>query len=103
MTTKALTTAATLIAALSAVSHSRADDAEAFYKGRQIRFIVGHVVGNDYDIGTRLLAKHLPKYIPGHPTFVVQNMPQGAGVAAANFLYGQAPRDGSVMGTFSRN
>jgi tripartite-type tricarboxylate transporter receptor subunit TctC len=103
MTTKALTTAAALLVSLSAVCHSRADDADAFYKGRQIRFIVGHVVGNDYDVGTRLLARYLPKHVPGHPTFVVQNMPQGAGVAAANFLYGQAPRDGSVMGTFSRN
>src|SRR6266403_5342614 len=26
-----------------------------------------------------------------------------ASVAAANYVYGQAPRDGTVMGTFSRN
>ena len=30
-------------------------------------------------------------------------MPAAASVAAANYVYGQAPRDGTVMGTFSRN
>jgi tripartite-type tricarboxylate transporter receptor subunit TctC len=30
-------------------------------------------------------------------------MPQAASVAAANYLYTQAPRDGTVLGSFSRN
>ena len=74
-----------------------------FYHGKQIRLIVGHPVGNDHDIGGRLLAKYLPKHIPGHPTVVVQNMTAAASVVAANYVYVQAPRDGTVIGTFSRN
>jgi tripartite-type tricarboxylate transporter receptor subunit TctC len=30
-------------------------------------------------------------------------MPQAASIAAANFLYAQAPRDGTMFGSFSRN
>jgi tripartite-type tricarboxylate transporter receptor subunit TctC len=78
-------------------------NAADFYQGRQIRLIVGFPPGNDYDLGARLLVKYLAKHIPGEPGIVVQNMPQAASVAAANYLYTQAPRDGTVLGTFSRN
>jgi tripartite-type tricarboxylate transporter receptor subunit TctC len=74
-----------------------------YYRGKQIRMIIGHPVGNDYDLGGRFLAKYLTKHIPGNPLIVVSNMPAASSVAAANFLYGQAPRDGTVFGSFSRN
>lgn len=77
--------------------------AETFYRGKQIHLIAGFPVGNDYDVGARLLVKYLPKYIPGAPAVIVQNMPQAASVAAVNYLYAQAPRDGTVFGSFSRN
>ncbi|MEA2907445.1 MAG: hypothetical protein QOI12_4832 [Alphaproteobacteria bacterium] len=98
-------TACCLVAALCLAmsSAAQAESAQDFYRNKQIRIIVGHAVGNDYDIGSRLLAKHLPKHIPGRPTVVVQNMPQAASIVAANYVYGQAPRDGTVIGTFSRN
>jgi len=35
---------------------AHAQSAEEFYKGRQIQMVVGYEVGNDYDIGARLLA-----------------------------------------------
>src|SRR5262245_66254721 len=96
---KAIIVAALLIA-FGVTSTARSQD---FYKGKTLRVIVGHNVGNDYDVGTRLLTKYLSKHIPGHPAIVVQNMPQGAGIASANFLQGPAPRDGLVMGSFTRN
>jgi tripartite-type tricarboxylate transporter receptor subunit TctC len=65
--------------------------------------IVGHPPGGDYDIGGRLLAKYLSRYVPGRPTIVVQNLPAAASIAAANMLYNSAPRDGTVFGSFSRN
>src|SRR5262245_15125473 len=74
-----------------------------FYKGKQIRMIIGHEVGNDYDLAGRVLARYLAKHIPGQPTIVVQNMPAAASIPAVNFLYAQAPRDGTVFGSFSRN
>src|SRR5207237_10049803 len=58
---------------------------------------------NNYDPAGLLLARYLAKHIPGEPTIIVQNMPAAASVAAANFLYAQAPHDGTVLGSFSRN
>ena len=96
-----LVAAATLLIGLS--SSAQAQSAEEFYKGRQLTLVVGYEVGNDYDVGARLLARYLPKQLPGQPVIVVQNMPQAAGLAAANFIYVRAPRDGSVLGSISRN
>src|SRR3954451_8714732 len=74
-----------------------------FYKGKQVRLISGHPVGGDYDVGARFLAKHLQRHIPGQPAVIVQNMPQAASIVAANFIANVAPRDGTVIGSFSRN
>jgi tripartite-type tricarboxylate transporter receptor subunit TctC len=80
-----------------------ADPVEDFYKGKQIRIVTGAVAGDGYDLWSRLLAKHMGKYIPGRPAIIVQNMP-GAGTAiAANYVFNKAPRDGTVIGSFSRS
>src|SRR5262249_45017284 len=93
-----------LVAALCLAPHSAvAQGAADFYHGKQIRLISGHPVGGDYDVGARFLAKHLSRHIPGQPVIVVQNMPAAASVVAANYVYNQAPRDGTVIGSFSRN
>lgn len=82
---------------------AQAQGAAEFYKNRQVQLIVGYEAGNDYDIGARLLARYLSKQLPGQPAIIVQNMPQAAALAAANFIYSRAPRDGSVIGSISRN
>src|SRR5262245_62061449 len=94
-----LVVAGMVLLGAAATAHAQAD----FYRGKQVRLIVGHPVGNDHDVGGRLLARYLGKHIPGQPTVVVQNMTAAASVAAANYVYTQAPRDGTVIGTFSRN
>jgi tripartite-type tricarboxylate transporter receptor subunit TctC len=99
--------AARLVAALCLASGlsvgANAQSASDFYKGKQIRMVIGHPVGGDYDIGGRLLAKYLSRHIPGQPIIVVQNMPAAGSLVAANWLHNQAPRDGLVFGSFSRN
>src|SRR3954462_6231916 len=81
----------------------RGESVQDFYKGKQVRLISGHPVGGDYDVGARFLAKHLQRHIPGQPAVIVQNMPQAASIVAANFIANVAPRDGTVIGSFSRN
>jgi tripartite-type tricarboxylate transporter receptor subunit TctC len=76
---------------------------EAFYKGRSVNMIIGYSVGGGYDLYARILANHLGKHIPGNPTIVPQNMTGAGSAKAANFLYSVAPKDGSVIGTFSRS
>jgi tripartite-type tricarboxylate transporter receptor subunit TctC len=95
------TGAAVLVLALACGAHG--EGAPDFYKHRQIQLIVGYEAGNDYDLGARLLARYLPRHIPGQPTIIVQNMPQAAGTVAANSLYVRAPRDGTVLASISRN
>ena len=90
-----------VVLALALDAH--AQGAQEFYKNKQIQLIVGYEAGNDYDIGARLLARYLPKYLPGQPTIIVQNMPQAAALGSANYLYVRAARDGTVMGSISRN
>jgi tripartite-type tricarboxylate transporter receptor subunit TctC len=80
-----------------------ADPIEEFYAGKRITFIVGTSAGAPYDVWTRLLGRHLGKHIPGHPTFVPQNMPGGGSITAANHLYGQAARDGTTLAMISRS
>jgi tripartite-type tricarboxylate transporter receptor subunit TctC len=92
-----------VLLAVGAASAADEQGASEFYQNKQLRMIVGYVVGNDYDVGARLLAKYLPKHIPGQPAIIVQNMPQAASRGAANYVYAQAPRDGTVIGSFSRN
>jgi tripartite-type tricarboxylate transporter receptor subunit TctC len=94
--------AAILAAAALATSHAQADSVADFYKGKQINLVVGYGPGGGNDVYARLLARHLPRHIPGNPTIVVQNMPGAGSLRAANYLYNVAPKDGTVFGTFAR-
>ena len=73
------------------------------YAGKTVTIIVGYKPGGGYDAMARLLARHLPKHIPGKPTVIVQNMPGGNSIIAANYLYSSAKPDGMTLGTFNRN
>jgi tripartite-type tricarboxylate transporter receptor subunit TctC len=96
-----------LIAAFCLVSSwtsgTHAQTPQEFYRSKQLQLIVGYEAGNDYDVGARLLARHLAKRLPGQSTVIVQNMPQAAALAAANYLYVKAARDGTILGAISRN
>jgi len=73
---------------------ARADD---FYKNKQIRIISSSGPGVLYDLYSRLLARHLPRHIPGAPSIVVTNMVGAGGVVATNYVANVAPRDGTVL------
>ena len=85
-------------AAGAAISPAQAQSPEQFYAGKQLRFIIHTTAGGDYDAWARLLAKHMPKHIPGNPTFVVSNMHIASGLAMTNYMQMSAPRDGTVIG-----
>jgi len=89
-----------LLAAALAYSPAAAD--EPFYKGKTISLIIGSNASGGYDTYGRLLARHMGKHIPGHPNFVVQNMPGAGGLRSANHLYNVAAKDGAVMGIFDQ-
>src|SRR5215467_10422821 len=91
-----------LIASLWLTS-AGAQPAEQFYLGkRELTLITSSAAGGGYDQYSRLLARHMARYLPGNPTIVVQNMIGGGGIRSANFLYNVAPRDGTVFGLIDR-
>jgi tripartite-type tricarboxylate transporter receptor subunit TctC len=94
---------AALLVLLAAVRAVHADAVADFYRGRTVTLVVGYGPGGGYDLCARLVARHLGRYIPGHPTVVVQNMPGAGSLRAANHLYAVAPNDGATIGTIARD
>ena len=75
----------------------------AQFEGKTITIVVGFKTGGGYDRTARILARHLPKYLPGKPNVIVQNMPGANSIIAANHVYSVAKPDGLTIGTFNRN
>ena len=73
------------------------------YEGKTVTIVVGFKAGGGYDRTARILARHLPKHIPGKPNVIVQNMPGANSITAANHVYAVAKPDGLTIGTFNRN
>ena len=84
-------------------SAAQADAVADFYKGRSVTVVVSSSAGGGYDTLARALARHIGKHLPGHPVFVVRNMPGAGGMAASNFLFTNADKDGSVIGLVQNN
>jgi tripartite-type tricarboxylate transporter receptor subunit TctC len=70
-----------------------------FYKLKTISLITSTGVGGTYDVLARMIARHMPRYIQGHPTIIVENMPGGGNVLATNYMYAIAPKDGTAIAT----
>jgi tripartite-type tricarboxylate transporter receptor subunit TctC len=88
-----------LVLAVSAPTHAPAQDSVAeFYKGKQLRMVVGSAVGGGYDLYARALARHIVNHIPGRPTMIVQNLPPAGSMVMTNQLYNQGPQDGTAIG-----
>jgi tripartite-type tricarboxylate transporter receptor subunit TctC len=80
-----------------------ADSVSDFYKNRSVSLVIGYSVGGGYDAYARLLARYIGKHIPGEPSIIPQQMTGAGSLRAANYIFSVAPKDGSVLGTFSRS
>ena len=77
--------------------------ADDFFAGKTLPIMCGDPPGGGVDAGARLLARHLPRFIPGNPGVIVQNMPGAGGLVAANHLYAKAERNGLTLGLPGRD
>lgn len=93
----------TLIIAATMGIVSPAGAASSFYEGKTVRIIVGFSAGGGFDITARVIANTMPKYIPGHPTIIVENMPGASSLIAANNTYSRTKPDGLAIGLFHGN
>jgi tripartite-type tricarboxylate transporter receptor subunit TctC len=86
------------LAAPTASAQSVAD----FYRGKTITIVVGSDSGGGYDLNARTIARHMGRHLPGNPSFIVQNRPGAGSLAAANYVYEVAPKDGTVIAAVQR-
>jgi tripartite-type tricarboxylate transporter receptor subunit TctC len=89
--------AVALLSGICALAPAQA--AEPFYKGKTVTLYVTSGTGGSVDLMARLGARHLGKHIPGNPTVIVKNKPGAGGVVGANFLFSQARKDGTELGS----
>jgi tripartite-type tricarboxylate transporter receptor subunit TctC len=89
--------------AFAGCSAATAQTPADFYKGRNVTIVIGIAPGGGYDLGARMVARHISKHIPGNPNVIAQNMPGANSVLAANYVSGIAPKDGSIIWTGSRS
>ena len=78
----------------------QADPVEDFYKGKTFTFVSGYPPGGGYDSYARIFGRFFGRFLPGHPTVVVNSMPGAGSMVAANYLYNSAPADGTQIGLF---
>jgi tripartite-type tricarboxylate transporter receptor subunit TctC len=87
---------------LAFASSAAAQSADDFYRGKQLKLIVGTSSGQDYDLWARLIGRHITRHIPGQPSLIVENMPGAGHIIATNHLFNVAPKDGTAIGMVSR-
>jgi tripartite-type tricarboxylate transporter receptor subunit TctC len=80
-----------------------AETAEEFYRSHPLSIVIGFPPASAYDLYGRAVGRHIAKHIPGNPAVLPVNRPGASSLAAANYLYGIAPKDGSTIGILSRS
>jgi tripartite-type tricarboxylate transporter receptor subunit TctC len=88
---------AAFAAALCTASAVLADPVADFYAGKSITLIISTGAGGGVDTNARIVARHLGNHIPGHPSVVPKNMTGAGHLQATNYVYGQAPKDGTTI------
>ena len=89
--------AAAALATFAPFSSAGAQSVEEFYKKTQLSVYVGSGAGGGFDEIARVFSMHFVRHLPGQPTPIVKNMPGAGGLLNVNFMYAQAPRDGSAI------
>src|SRR5688572_23402707 len=92
-----LSLAVALAGVMTLARPAGADEVADFYKGKTVRVIIGTGIGGTYGVYGQLVSRHFGRFIPGHPTVVMQSMQGAGGFTALNWLGTAAPRDGTVV------
>ena len=91
-----------VVVAAGFTAAAQAETVEDFYtKNHEITFLMGFGPGSSHDTWARVVGKYWTKYLPGHPVFVVRAMPGAGDIIMTNYLYTQAPKDGTYIGSIA--
>jgi tripartite-type tricarboxylate transporter receptor subunit TctC len=91
------------LCALGCAASAQADPIADFYKGKAVTIVVSSSAAGGYDTIARTVARYMGRHLPGHPAFIVRNMPGAGGMTATNYLYNNAEKDGSVVALVQNN
>ena len=99
MNARATVLATLVIATLTSVvlPSAPAGAQDGFYRGKTITIIIPIGPGGAYDAYARLITRHMARHLPGNPTMIARNMPGAGGVIASNYVYNNAPQDGTTL------
>jgi tripartite-type tricarboxylate transporter receptor subunit TctC len=89
-----------LVAMAAAAAPMPAAAQADFYGGKTVELIISTGAGGGLDTNGRIVARHLGNHIPGNPTIVAKNMPGAGHIRAANYVFKQAPKDGTTIASF---
>src|SRR4051812_7960306 len=93
---------AVLAIMIGACTSARAQSVEQFYRGKTINLIVPSAGGGIFELSSRLVGRHMSRFIPGNPNIVVQTQPGTGGIALANRFGSGADKDGLTIAFMSR-
>jgi tripartite-type tricarboxylate transporter receptor subunit TctC len=96
------TAAAALLVLCTLACAAGAQSSADFYKGRQVTIMVGFTPGGSSSLYAQALARHMGRYLPGGPNFIVQHVPGAGGLVLANNIYNTVARDGLAFGITGR-
>lgn len=82
--------------AFAAVAAQPAFAQAPFYAGKTVTVVIG-ANGGSLETATRIVSRHLGKYLPGNPTVIVQNMPGAAHLVATNHVFNVVKPDGLTL------
>jgi tripartite-type tricarboxylate transporter receptor subunit TctC len=76
---------------------ARSQSVAEFYKGKDVKILIGADVGGTYGLYALLATRHMRKHIPGEPSLTIQTMPGAGGLNAMNYSYNVGAKDGTLM------
>ncbi|MFC2060540.1 Bug family tripartite tricarboxylate transporter substrate binding protein [Chloroflexota bacterium] len=86
-----------MVAACAPAPAEKGITAEEFYRGANIEFLVTSNPGGTFDTYCRLTVPFLAKEL-GVNQLIIENMGGATGLIGCNWMYLNAPRDGSLIG-----
>ncbi len=89
-----------LVVLLAGYASTIAAPAKPYYAGKILKILVSGPPGGGYDSYARLLIRYLPKYLPGNPTAIVENM-QGT-FKLENLFFSKTKPDGYTIAVIFR-
>jgi len=97
-----LTACLIAVATAAAAAPAAAQEGPEAFRGKTVTVAIGSGTGGSHDQWGRLINRYMGEHLPGKPNLVPKNYPGAGGMALANTMWAQSPRDGTFFGIVNR-